>query len=217
MMEARGLKTLQLDLPVSLPCHPDLVSGTPFPDLELHAESLNPDVMLGICNALKPSLKFLTFRGSVTFRVLVRESFVHRLLPLCETLRESLEALSVEDIRFLRPTLHLSFPKLRVLVIPWTNQALSLLNLNMLAPTKILAIDPFSLTVGGKSDTFTVEGLSSLPQLEKLVLLRANQRDRSSAVFLAACQARNINCIFIRGVHNSVSEFRSRLKILPVA
>jgi hypothetical protein len=115
MMEAQGLKSLHLLIPVWLPCEPNLMTGSQYPAITFLEVQVNTDmdldVIIGILIALKPSIKHLSLHNFLS------QTDAQPLLPIYETLGENLEGLSVTDTSSLSSILHLSFPKLRVLVI----------------------------------------------------------------------------------------------------
>ncbi|PLW47729.1 hypothetical protein PCANC_11450 [Puccinia coronata f. sp. avenae] len=196
MMQAQGLKSLHLDIPVWLPSKPELMTGIQYPAITHlvvdSTEDFDPDVLLGISIALKPSLKYLSLHCHAL------GSDVQPVLPLYEILRENIEGLSVIHINSYTPLLQLSFPKLRVLVIRrWLHPFADLLNQGLFsqASIEIVAIDPISAE--GNSSNFTVDALSKLPQLRKLVFMNTQPDYSPPHGYLTACEARHINCIYV--------------------
>jgi hypothetical protein len=71
MMEAQGLKTLQLSFPVPLPYNPDQITGTQYPSIT-HLEvdtvyEFDSNATVGVLKALKRSLKLLSIRDPDPF------------------------------------------------------------------------------------------------------------------------------------------------------
>jgi hypothetical protein len=188
MMEAQGLKLLQLALPLFQMSIPDLMAGARYPAityLKVDVVRIRPNVLLSIATALKPSLKFLSLANCV-------EHTVQLLLPVYETLRETLEGFSVSFTQSLTPIRNLSFSKLRVLAVYWlTDFGLLSQPLFSQSPIEILAIAASSTTL----DPLTLDTFSKLPQLKKLVFMEARPDYSPPTTWLKACEARHIKCI----------------------
>jgi hypothetical protein len=197
IMEAHALETLKLFLPLSLRFEPDMMAGTPYAAitcLEADLSFLGQDIFLDICTALKLTLKLLTIDNFPD------ERDVQQLLPIYKTLRGSLEALSINDTRCLAPIRILRFAKLRTLVVRLCLKSITdLLTEDIqvaLAPITIIAVD--SPSCRDYTANFTVDMLSDLPQLKKIVFMRIRDGWGSPAtIFRAACEARNIRCIYV--------------------
>jgi hypothetical protein len=193
-MEAQGLKSLQLALPVMLPCQPHLMAGTQYPAI-IHLEikltrAYDPDVIFGIAIALKPSLKLLTIRDWLHLRN------SRPLLPVYETLRETIEGLSVNDCATLLPILHLSFPMLRVLVIHgWLTPFVDVLSQDIFcqAPIGTIAIN----SIETHPTNLTVHMFSHLSRLRKLVFMNAKPNYSPPSMYLTASEAHHIECIYL--------------------
>jgi hypothetical protein len=211
IMETQALKSLRLALPLSLLRNHDLMTGTGCPAityLDVDLMRLSPDVLLGICIALKPTLKLLAI-CDITLRTDVRD-----ILPIYEALKESIEGLYVTSKYYLTPILHLSFPKLRVLGLQgflnsmdhWPSQDIQFAQ----APIEIIAVKHRS-RVGGQ-DELPVDTVSKFPQLKKLVFLECYDQvdDLPAPLYLAACEARNIECVYL--AHEDVSRIMVSLK-----
>ncbi|PLW58893.1 hypothetical protein PCANC_00433 [Puccinia coronata f. sp. avenae] len=188
MMEAQGLKLLQLALPLFQMSIPDLMAGARYPAityLKVDVVRIRPNVLLSIATALKPSLKFLSLANCV-------EHTVQLLLPVYETLRETLEGFSVSFTQSLTPIRNLSFSKLRVLAVYWlTDFGLLSQPLFSQSPIEILAIAASSTTL----DPLTLDTFSKLPQLKKLVFMEARPDYSPPTTWLKVCEARHIKCI----------------------
>ncbi|PLW58899.1 hypothetical protein PCANC_00435 [Puccinia coronata f. sp. avenae] len=188
MMEAQSLKSLQVSVPFVLPSIPDLTAGARYPaitHLEINVRHLSANEFLSIATALKPSLKLL-YLGSG-----VEDSD-----PVYETLKETLEALSVYYGISLIPIIDLPvrFSKLRVLAMhrfPHFN----LLRDVLLSHTsiEIVAIS----AAGWILDTMTLDTFSDLPQFKKLVLMNAPPDYTIPPLCLAACEAHRIQCVTV--------------------
>jgi hypothetical protein len=77
----------------------------------LKVHQLSPEMMLRISIALKPTLKVLAIHDDHN------KTDAQLLLPICKTLRESLEGLSTGSMSYLVPAYNLSFPKLRMIAV----------------------------------------------------------------------------------------------------
>ncbi|PLW25725.1 hypothetical protein PCANC_25926 [Puccinia coronata f. sp. avenae] len=195
ILEAQALRSLRLALPVSLPCKSGLMAASAYPaitHLDVEVANLHPDVILGISIALKPSLKFLSVHD------FGRKTDAQLLVPVYETLRETIEGLSVNSISSLTPILSFNFPKLRFFAVhEWLVSIVDLLHWEMFykAPIEMIAINSAS----GKesADGFTVDTFSPLPQLSKLVFMNAPQNYSPAPMYLIACEARHIKCIYL--------------------
>lgn len=194
MMEAQGLRSLTLASPVLLPCKPELMAGLKYPSithLEVEAnKDFDSDALLGISIALKPSVKHLTVHDFAFVTVTP-------LLPIYETLRETIEVLVVNHGSCLSPILHLMFLELRILVVhDGLDSFANLLSQGLFsqAPIRTLAIHSFSIKMS--RGIFTVDTFSKLPQLQLLVFMDALSTDYSLPPgYLSACKARNIKCV----------------------
>ncbi|PLW25722.1 hypothetical protein PCANC_25921 [Puccinia coronata f. sp. avenae] len=116
MMEAQGLRSLTLASPVLLPCKPELMAGIKYPPITHLEVEANKDfdsdaLILSISIALKPSVKHLTVHDFAFVTV------IPALVPIYETLRETIEVLVVNHGSCLSPILHLMFLALRVPVV----------------------------------------------------------------------------------------------------
>jgi hypothetical protein len=68
LIEAQGLKSLQLAVPVFPPGQPHPITGTQYPaitQLDIDLLHLSPEDILSISIALKPSLKLLNLRAYI--------------------------------------------------------------------------------------------------------------------------------------------------------
>jgi hypothetical protein len=116
MMEAQGLRSLTLASPVLLPCKPELMAGIKYPPITHLEVEANKDfdsdaLILSISIALKPSVKHLTVHDFAFVTV------IPALVPIYETMRETIEVLVVNHGSCLSPILHLMLLALRVPVV----------------------------------------------------------------------------------------------------
>jgi hypothetical protein len=183
MVKAQVLKSLHVALVVSLPSKPDLVvARATYPaiaHLEVEVNYVDREEFLAISTALKPGLKLLSLQDSGLKLLSLhdsRETDFQLLLPVYETLRETLQGLAVTRPRPLEPILHLSFPKLRVLVIHWFDSSFDLMTQDLFSqsPIKIIAIGCISARVN--PENFTLDTFANWPQLKIISFYESSTR-----------------------------------------
>ncbi|OAV98796.1 hypothetical protein PTTG_12708 [Puccinia triticina 1-1 BBBD Race 1] len=162
MMATPGLQSLRLDIPVCLRLEPGLPAIT-YLDI-LPAPDENQEILTSLLVALKPTLKVLSlrYRGS--------DYDTQPLLPAFETIRETLEGLSVQTSSFLTPIFNLHFPKLRVVsvhswrgsITDWSTQ-----NMFLYAPIRVLAVSSCTTKALAPADPLTdTDTFANLSKLE---------------------------------------------------
>ncbi|PLW47749.1 hypothetical protein PCANC_11445 [Puccinia coronata f. sp. avenae] len=185
IMQLQGLNSLDLAVRFSVPCvYHNLGACYPaITHLNVNVDHVGSDLFLAISIALKPSLKFLVFDECVGDNV-------GDLLPVYETLRETLEGLQVPNDECLAPLLHLSFPKLRVFAI-WESLNFDFLRQAFFAqsPIEVIAIVPSGRTA---LDTFRLDTLSNLTRLKKVVVLYTQPDYKPPPICLNACEAQSV-------------------------
>ncbi|PLW20384.1 hypothetical protein PCANC_12773 [Puccinia coronata f. sp. avenae] len=187
IMQLQGLKSLDLAVRFSVPCVCHNL-GACYPAityLNVNVDHMGSDLFLAISIALKPSLKFLAFDECVGDNV-------GDLLPVYETLRETLEGLQVPNDECLAPLLHLSFPKLRVFGI-WEPPNFDLLRQVFFAqsPIQIIAIGLAHRTTQ-LDTTFKLDSLSHLTRLKRFGFMHAEPDYEPPPVCLNACKAHRL-------------------------
>jgi hypothetical protein len=203
LLEAQGLKSLHLALPVSLPpLEPgQMLGNSPYPaitHLDVEVTCLSPNVILGLSIALKPSLKLLSIND------FGRSTDASLLLPVYESLRGTIEGLSVTSTTSLTPILDLTFPKLRVFAVHDSRDSLSDLLVRRLfshAPIEVIAIS--SDSAKGSKPTFAPDPFTNLPQLQKLVFMNTPCDYSPAPMYLDTCQAHHVKCVYLD--HNDIS------------
>ncbi|PLW05625.1 hypothetical protein PCANC_25924 [Puccinia coronata f. sp. avenae] len=195
---ARGLKSLQLALPVSLPRQPDLTAAAGIPaitHLKVDVDCVDPAALLDIAIVLKPSLKSLSLGNC-------GEIDVKLLLPVFETLNQTLQGLFVTSTSYLTPILSLGFPNLRVLAIHGAFDS-NFLRLNWTMFCQ-LSIEAFAITyvkMKNSPEYFTLDMFS--PLLKEWIFMKAPPGYSPPPIYLNACEARHVKCISVG--HEEVS------------
>jgi hypothetical protein len=179
------------------------MAGASYPAItQLEVEvttNFDPDVILGISIALKPTLKLFSLHN------FVHETDAQPLLPVYETLRENIEGLSVTDSCSLSPILHFCFPKLRVLAIHgWLDSLVDLLTQGIFSQSPIDTIAINSSIAMATPDHLKFNTLSHVPHLRKLVWMNIKPYFSPPRLCLAACEAHHIKYIYL--CHDKLSQ-----------
>jgi hypothetical protein len=193
LMQAQALKSLEVGLPVRFPSMPaaDLQNTAaarypPITYLKVDTMSLSPDVLLNLSRALKPTLKLLSIRDFSADR------HADLFVSVYETLKDTLEGLSVICTESAQQIRHLCFPKLRVLAIHWLSD-FSLFSKPIFSQSAIE-------TVAINSSYMLLEGLprdafSHLSHLKQFVIMDAPLDYTPPQMWLDACEARRVKYI----------------------
>ncbi|PLW50076.1 hypothetical protein PCANC_08206 [Puccinia coronata f. sp. avenae] len=175
MMEAQGLKTLQLSFPVPLPYNPDQITGTQYPSIT-HLEvdtfyEFDSNATVGVLKALKRSLKLLSIRDPDPF----------------------IDDDEDEDERGGQALL-----SLRVVVIQGFERSFSILRwlgkFSQAPPIGIIAIRSEAEVDLAE---IMLDAFSMLPRLRKLVFIDTTPEYSPSPIHLAACEAHHVECIYL--------------------
>lgn len=204
ILACRRLDTLDLTrlpfdcLPLKFaPC----MTGSLLPtitQLDIKLGSTQPlDSLINLCAAFKHSLKVLSIQS-------LRDDG-QRLVPVFETLRETLEGLFISQESILTHIVNYKFPRLRVFRIHYWDYCITDLlrqEMFLLAPIEVIAI--YSHTVYRRKRAFHVNPFSKLPKLRKLVFIHARLDDSPPENYIRACKARRIQCVYFN--HGNISE-----------
>lgn len=195
LTQAQALKLLEVGLPVRFPSMPaadlqnKVVARYPaITYLKVDTMSLSPDALLNLSRVLKPTLKLLSIRDFSADR------HADLFVPVYETLKDTLEGLSVICTESAQQIRHLSFPKLRVLAIHWLSD-FSLLSKPIFSqsPIETVAINSSYMLLDG----VTRGAFSPLAHLKQFVIMDAPPDYTPSQMWLDACEARHVKCINI--------------------
>ncbi|KNE94941.1 hypothetical protein PSTG_11732 [Puccinia striiformis f. sp. tritici PST-78] len=205
---ARGLEVLDLSqlplqclpksFPNPLPTHPTITQ------LDIKLTDEQPlDSLISLTRALKPSLKVLSIQS-------FRDDGL-RLVPIFETLKESLEGLFISHESALTHVLNFEFPKLRVFRIHyWDDCIADLLSQDLFAQAPIQLIALYSHTVYRRKRPFLIDPFARLSSLKKIVFLHARLGDSPPLSYLNACRAHRLQSIFLN--NGDISEV---MKLCP--
>jgi hypothetical protein len=221
IVAAKGLKSLVLDITISLP-YEGLWEDKPYPaitHLDVTQVLHRPTDILRLSTAFKPSLKALSvrdngpginqdeiFAGMAEFGVNIFEQMMDHFgieLPglrrVYENLQDTLEALSLSSSHLLKDSLDFRFPKLRVLAIDyWINSITEFLAYQVFtqSPIEILAIDA-QAAYDECEPKFVGNPFANLPYLKKLVFMSAKSDYSAPPKLLEACEAISVKCVYI--------------------
>ncbi|PLW15350.1 hypothetical protein PCANC_13696 [Puccinia coronata f. sp. avenae] len=175
MMEAQGLKTLQLSFPVPLPYNPDQITGTQYPSIT-HLEvdtfcEFDSNATVGVLKALKRSLKLLSIRDPDPF----------------------IDDDEDEDERGGQALL-----SLRVVVIQGFERSFSILRwLGKFSQAPPIGIISIRSEAEVDLAEIMLDAFSMLPRLRKLVFIDTTPEYSPSPIHLAACEAHHVECIYL--------------------
>ncbi|KAA1084423.1 hypothetical protein PGT21_027524 [Puccinia graminis f. sp. tritici] len=190
----KNLKSLFLALPLSLPRRFGFSSGIQYPAItHLHIDlaAQTPGVILSLAIALKSSLRVLSLHAN-------RSYDTGLVLPLYETLRETLEGLAVTTESLLAPILDFKFPKLKTITVQCLyNSVANLFSQDIFvhAPIQVIALN--SRSACWSKLTFKQDPFTNLRNLQKMVFLATDGDYSPLPQFLAACEAHHIKCEYL--------------------
>lgn len=204
---ARGLESLdvsQLPLrcfPTSFPALSAMYPTITQLDIKLEDEE-SLESLISLSKALKPSLKVLSIHS-------FRDDGL-RLVPVFETLRESLEGLFISHETILTHILDFHFPKLRVFRMNYWECIADVLSQDLFARAPIQLIALYSHTLYRRKRPFLVDPFARLRRLKKIVFLHARLNDSPPPNYLHACRTHRLECIYLN--HGTISEV---MKLCP--
>ncbi|KAI7960220.1 hypothetical protein MJO29_005288 [Puccinia striiformis f. sp. tritici] len=200
LVGARGLKSLRLALPVSLPRRFGFPSGYPsITHLHVDPSWQTPEVILDLAISLKSSLRVLAIQHAN------RPFDPESLLPIYATLREvseeTLEGLAVTRDELLTPIFDFKFPKLKTITIQcWGDSLGELFKRDIFAhaPIESLGVS-YSIATSKHEVAFEGDLFANLPKLQRLVFMAAKSDPKYplSPNLLSACEARRIECVYL--------------------
>ncbi|PLW12480.1 hypothetical protein PCASD_23369 [Puccinia coronata f. sp. avenae] len=195
-LEGLDISELPLNcLPRSFPVPPQSTAATITQlDIRLTDQEQPMERLVALAGALKPALKVLSIQS---FRDDGR-----RLVPLLETLWDTLEGLFISHESALTHVLHLQFPQLVVFRVNYWDGCLShLLSQDLFANAPIQVLALYSHTLYRRRNSFLQDPFHRLKHLNKLVFLHARLHDLPPPCYLHACAAHRLQPVFLNHGH----------------